>query len=151
MPPRKSDIRSIVDRFTSELEDAVRQQVNDQFAARFDEFRGSLLGGGRRAPSLTRLVRGGGAGGRPGREAELKPCPVCGTLSKARRFSYLCPEHRTNENLAKFKGSAARPEGAPAPKTARAGRRKAGRKPARAAKRAQGRRGRKKEAAAESK
>lgn len=38
--------------------------------------------------------------------AELKPCPVTGILNKHRRFSYLMPEARTPENLAKFKGAA---------------------------------------------
>lgn len=37
--------------------------------------------------------------------AELKPCPVTGILNKHRRFSYLMPEARTAENLAKFKGA----------------------------------------------
>lgn len=36
----------------------------------------------------------------------LKPCPVTGVLNSHRRFSYLMPEVRTPENLAKFKGAA---------------------------------------------
>lgn len=39
-------------------------------------------------------------------QAAMKPCPVTGVLNKHRRFSYLMPEVRTPENLAKFKGAA---------------------------------------------
>lgn len=38
------------------------------------------------------------------RPAELRPCPVSGVLNSARRYSYLMPEHRTPENLAKYRG-----------------------------------------------
>jgi len=38
-----------------------------------------------------------------GSKAAAKPCPVTGTLNTHRRFSYLMPEARTAENLAKFK------------------------------------------------
>ena len=38
--------------------------------------------------------------------AMLKPCPVTGIPNKHRRFSYLMPEARTPENLAKYKGAA---------------------------------------------
>lgn len=38
-----------------------------------------------------------------GTKAQAKPCPVTGVLNTHRRFSYLMPEARTPENLAKFK------------------------------------------------
>lgn len=31
-----------------------------------------------------------------------RTCPVCGKLTKAPRYRYLCEEHRTPENMAKF-------------------------------------------------
>jgi hypothetical protein len=40
---------------------------------------------------------------KPGINSSAKPCPVTGTLNTHRRFSYLMPEVRTPENLAKFK------------------------------------------------
>jgi hypothetical protein len=33
----------------------------------------------------------------------LKPCPVTGIMNSHRRFSYLMPEARTAENLAKYR------------------------------------------------
>jgi hypothetical protein len=44
-------------------------------------------------------------GPKKGGKAQPKPCPVTGTLNTYRRFSYLMPEVRTPENLAKFKGA----------------------------------------------
>ena len=41
-----------------------------------------------------------------GTKAASKPCPVTGILNTHRRFSYLMPEARTPENLAKYKGGA---------------------------------------------
>jgi hypothetical protein len=55
-------------------------------------------------------------GSRANYAAELKPCPVCGTPNKARRFSYLCENDRTAENLSKFKGAARKGAAAPAAK-----------------------------------
>lgn len=43
-------------------------------------------------------------GPKKGVKAPQKPCPVTGVLNTHRRFSYLMPEVRTPENLAKFKG-----------------------------------------------
>jgi predicted NAD/FAD-dependent oxidoreductase len=40
-----------------------------------------------------------------GTTINTKPCPVCATPTKARRYSYLCEQHRTAENLAKYKGA----------------------------------------------
>ena len=42
-------------------------------------------------------------GPKAGTKAQSKPCPVTGVLNTHRRFSYLMPEVRTPENLAKFK------------------------------------------------
>jgi len=38
-----------------------------------------------------------------GKAADAKPCPVTGVMNTHRRYSYLMPEVRTAENLAKFK------------------------------------------------
>lgn len=43
-----------------------------------------------------------------GAGAQAKPCPVTGILNTHRRFSYLMPEVRTEENLKKFKGWASK-------------------------------------------
>jgi hypothetical protein len=51
-----------------------------------------------------KIVRGK-RGPKKGGKAQPKPCPVTGTLNTYRRFSYLMPEVRTPENLAKFKGA----------------------------------------------
>lgn len=58
-------------------------------------------------PLVTLLL---GNGGKP---ADAKPCPVTGVMNVHRRYSYLMPEARTPENLAKFKKKAL-----PAKKTA---------------------------------
>lgn len=44
-------------------------------------------------------------GPKKGAKAPKKPCPVTGVLNTHRRFSYLMPEVRTAENLAKYKGA----------------------------------------------
>ena len=43
------------------------------------------------------------SGPKEGSKAQAKPCPVTGVLNTHRRFSYLMPEARTPENLAKYK------------------------------------------------
>lgn len=40
---------------------------------------------------------------KPRAKVAPKPCPVTGTLNTHLRFSYLMPEARTPENLAKYK------------------------------------------------
>lgn len=52
----------------------------------------------------TKEARKPARGPKKGSKAPKKPCPVTGTLNTHRRFSYLMPEVRTPENLAKFKG-----------------------------------------------
>jgi hypothetical protein len=42
-------------------------------------------------------------GPRPGYTVPPKPCPVCGTMNTARRFSFLCEQHRTPEYLTAHK------------------------------------------------
>lgn len=44
-------------------------------------------------------------GPKKGAKAPQKPCPVTGILNTHRRYSYLMPEARTPENLAKYKGA----------------------------------------------
>lgn len=41
--------------------------------------------------------------GKPKKE-NRRPSPITGALNHYRRYSYLEPEHRTKENLARFKG-----------------------------------------------
>jgi hypothetical protein len=126
---KSRDLRALVEGFAAQLELAVREHVNREFARRFDDLRTSILKGARRPPLLT----GGSARlsarslRRPGPKAALKPCPVCKVPNKARRFSYLCDKHRSADNLKKFKGAAARtgaeapaPAAVPAPAAAKA-------------------------------
>jgi hypothetical protein len=136
---RSNDLQSLVQQFVSQLEGVLAKQLESDLASKFDAFRASVLRGGAVAPSAPRsttVVAAKGTRKRSplaGREAELKPCPVCGKMTKARRFSYLCEEHRTPENQAKFKG-AAKTGAAPAAKPAAAAAKKAPAKAAKAAK-----------------
>ena len=98
---RDPELRALVDRFASQLEEAVTSRVAAEFARRFEELRASVLAGATKAPA-TRGRRQPGPP--PGTRAQPKPCPVCGEPNKARRFSYLCEAHRSAESLAKFKG-----------------------------------------------
>jgi hypothetical protein len=107
--PKKTDLQSLVAKFAEELEAAVTARVNDEFAARFDDFRSRILGGEKVAPR-TVVATGGKAAGkrrgpRAGSSAPSKPCPVCSEPTKARRYSYLCEKHRSDENLKKFKNA----------------------------------------------
>lgn len=134
--PKVKELTKLVEKFAADLEEVVAQRTSAEFASRFDELRRSILGGAAKAPTL-RLKKPNPRAGIP---AELKPCPICGEPNKARRFSYLCENDRTPENLAKFRGAtlkrgrgaqpAAAPEAAtkakPAPAAAKRG--KAGRK-----------------------
>lgn len=111
---RNSDLQQLVQDFAAQLEAIVARRANESFAAKFDSVKAQILGGrvapAAAAPSAGRVGRPRGS--RASYAAELKPCPVCGTPNKARRFSYLCENHRNAENLAKFKGAAK--AGAPA-------------------------------------
>jgi hypothetical protein len=56
----------------------------------------------------TPVVESKQRGPEKGTKAQAKPCPVTGVLNTHRRFSYLMPEARTPENLAKFKKGGAK-------------------------------------------
>jgi hypothetical protein len=105
----------LMKQFSSDIEAAIAARVNDEFAARFDDLRDSVI---------SAVAQGGGSKSRRGKQplgtfalrrkpgpragtivAEQKPCPICGEKNKARRFSYLCDAHRSVENLAKFKSA----------------------------------------------
>ena len=124
-------LAQLMKKFSVEIEAAVAARVNDEFAARFGDLRDSVI---------SAVAQGAGTKGRRGRPAagtlslrrkpgpragtivaELKPCPICGEKNKARRFSYLCDKHRSDENLAKFKSarSAAAAKTVAAPKAAK--------------------------------
>jgi hypothetical protein len=120
---KKTDLQSLVTKFAAELEAAVTARVNDEFAARFDDFRSRILGGATgstralvaagakaaksaKAPKASKAAKADRRGPKKGGKAVAKPCPVTGVLNTHRRFSYLMPEVRTPENLAKFKGAA---------------------------------------------
>ena len=108
---RNADLRSLIENFVSSLEVVVRERVNNDFAARFDELRERILDGvtsAPRAPGKKTAAKAASKRRGPlaGTKAALKPCPVCGTPNKARRYSYLCDEHRTAANQKKFKGAA---------------------------------------------
>jgi len=101
----KSDISTVVTAFVSELEQLVESRIKTDFDARFAQFRDGILKGARSAKAA--LAQGSSKRGpKAGFKAELKPCPVCKTPNKARRFSYLCEDHRDKASLAKFKGAA---------------------------------------------
>jgi hypothetical protein len=116
--------------FSSEIEAAVAARVNEEFAARFDDLRDSVISavsqgktvkGRRGRPSLGGLSLRRKPGPKAGTiTAELKPCPVCGEKNKARRYSYLCDKHRSDDNLSKFKSARSGGKGAvPAVKVGR--------------------------------
>lgn len=119
---RGNELESLVQQFVSQLSDVISKQVESEIAGKFDAFRNSIFSGtslvAPRAAKTASVPVAAGKRRSPlaGREAEQKPCPVCGTLNKARRFSYLCETHRNNENLAKYRGAAK--TGAPAAVTA---------------------------------
>jgi hypothetical protein len=114
--PRTSDLAALVSSFASQLEAIVTRRANEEFAARFDGLKAQILSGSKTAPVLGLRRPGRPVGSKSRRPADSKPCPVCGTLTKARRYSYLCEDHRTPENITKFRGSAAK---AAAPKVKR--------------------------------
>jgi hypothetical protein len=119
-----NDLKSLVEQFATQLESIVTRRANEAFAAKFDAVKAQLVGGS--TPSRTVKVAATAPKGRVGRPAGSrnlgpaaeKPCPVCGKMNKGRRFSYLCEDHRSKENLSKFKGAARKgaPAAAPAAK-----------------------------------
>ena len=119
----KSDLNSVVSALVTELQQMVEAQVAQQLAG---DGRGKAAKGekkakaaGAKAATKASGKTGGKRGPKAGFKAELKPCPVCGTPNKARRFSYLCESHRDSSSLAKFKGAG---RGKVAAKAVKAGR-----------------------------
>lgn len=132
---RGSELQTLVSQFVSQLQQVISRDVQSEISGKFDAFRASVFSGaaptarragpGRPPKAAVAVVAAKGARRSPlaGREAEQKPCPICGKLNKARRFSYLCDDHRTPENREKFKGTAktgtAPAAAAPAPVSAK--------------------------------
>lgn len=81
----------------SEFEKVMRMMIPRLQAAVHKEARKLIK---QEAGSLLAFIESGKASGGAGM---LKPCPVTGIPNSHRRFSYLMPEARTPENLAKFK------------------------------------------------
>ena len=103
-----SDLKALVEQFATQLEGIITRRANEAFAAKFDAVKAQMVGGSatKSAPAAAPKGRvGRPPGSRANYAAAEKPCPVCGTMNKGRRFSYLCEDHRSAENLAKFKGA----------------------------------------------
>ncbi len=77
------------------IESEVRNQINQNLD--------NILPPPAPAPEAEVSADKGKRGPKEGSKAQAKPCPVTGVLNTHRRFSYLMPEARTPENLAKFK------------------------------------------------
>ena len=103
---KHSDLRQLVETFVSDLEAFAARKAHNALAGRLDALRSTLLTLGTTAPRTRTARRLGRRGPRPGYVVQPKPCPVCGKPSKARRYSYLCDDHRTPETIAKFQGRA---------------------------------------------
>lgn len=91
------EIDTVIKAFAHNIQRAIDAEVKRQV--------GQMV---REAPVLPALeveakADKGKRGPKEGSKAQAKPCPVTGVLNKHRRFSYLMPEVRTPENLAKFK------------------------------------------------
>lgn len=89
-----TEIRTTMDTFVAKLGEAIQDEVRRQMLGKLDE--AMKLG-----TVPVREVKK--TGPKEGTKATAKPCPVTGVLNTHRRFSYLMPEARTPENLAKFK------------------------------------------------
>lgn len=87
-----SDIQTLVDQVLPRLEAIVREET-----------RKVLLGD---PAALMRVIGERPVVKREPKKATPKPCPITGILNTGRRFSYLMPEVRTPENLAKYRGAA---------------------------------------------
>jgi hypothetical protein len=103
---KTSELQALVEQFATQLEAIVTRRANEAFAAKFDVVKSQILGGtAAAAPVKVKGRVGRPPGSRAAYAAAAKPCPICGTPNKGRRFSYLCENHRSAENLAKFKGA----------------------------------------------
>lgn len=101
---KSRDVRELVASFVAELEAAIESRVNGNVADKFEKLKAEILGG--RAPRGASSVatKPSRPGRKPPNKADMKPCPLSGTMNAGRRFSYLMPEYRTPENLKKFRG-----------------------------------------------
>ena len=90
------EIKNVINTFSMSLERAIQAEVRRQMLAQLDAAMKEMPA----APAPVEVVK---RGPKEGSKAQAKPCPVTGVLNTHRRFSYLMPEVRTPENLAKFK------------------------------------------------
>lgn len=111
----KTETRALIEKFVGDLQRVISAQVGAEVARQIDRFKSRLVAG----ETHTRAIRVLGGRMRASKPAELKPCPVCGTPNKARRYSYLCADHRTPENLAKFKGALSTSHSGPSKRAAK--------------------------------
>jgi hypothetical protein len=86
------EIDTVIKAFTHNIQRAIDAEVKRQI--------GQVV---RETPIPMDAPLKGKRGPKEGSKAQAKPCPVTGVLNTHRRFSYLMPEVRTPENLAKFK------------------------------------------------
>ena len=111
---KQTAAKALLEEFSGKLEGLIKQEIKTALAAVVD---GQSQVGKRRGrpPKAAKVAAAAGAPvkakvGRPAGSVSgasaPKPCPVCGTPNKGRRYSYLCESHRTATNLAKFKGKA---------------------------------------------
>jgi hypothetical protein len=89
-----SEIRDVMDTFVHKLGAAIDAEVRRQMVTKLDE---AIKQGDVSVRDAKKT------GPKEGSKAQAKPCPVTGVLNTHRRFSYLMPEARTPENLAKYK------------------------------------------------
>lgn len=89
-----SEIRTVMDTFVHKLGMAIDAEVRRQMLGKLDE---AIKQGNVPVREAKKT------GPKEGTKATAKPCPVTGVLNTHRRFSYLMPEVRTPENLAKYK------------------------------------------------
>lgn len=91
------EIESIVGRLVAEVRSRVKQEVATRKPAKAGKTKKLcklvVVAGSKRPKAVEkkRMARRGPPRGTPVAE---KPCPVCGLLNKARRYSYRCPAHR---------------------------------------------------------
>jgi hypothetical protein len=85
------EIDTVIKAFTHNIQRAIDAEIKRQV--------GQVV---RETPVLPVTTKGK-RGPKEGSKAQAKPCPVTGVMNTHRRFSYLMPEVRTPENLAKFK------------------------------------------------
>lgn len=97
-----SEIRTVMDTFVHKLGAAIDAEVRRQMIGALDE----AIKTGTVKVEDAKVATKSKTGPKEGTRAVAKPCPVTGVLNTHRRFSYLMPEARTPENLAKYKRGA---------------------------------------------